>query len=356
MTRKDDSSHHVYLLDTMNNVLGILILVLILTQVLGAANSGVALVLPGELDGLRDNQAKLDAQIKLQSTLITEHEIIVTERGNSETAASISTRNAELQALQDAEIKNQTELAKLSNSLKAAAQQAEKVPSQADLEEMLARANKPLQEAKDQLQASLEQLKSLQETASRGGQALDIGQGRAPQITVTLDRVYFICRKGKVAYEDIAAMNQAFSGAAQGYKADLQVRSERGSLQGLTDYINAGNYGDASFRLRLELIANNVGVWIVFDPRYTDKWADSKNLQDEDARLKKKLAEFDPHKTAIEFDVWNDSFENYVHLVTIAKNLGFKTRWVPFTADEEDRTAIGPGVSNGQSNGFQVDQ
>lgn len=357
--RRNESSHQVYMLDTMNNVLGILILSLILALVVDSANRQIKTGPDSELASL---QKRLDAAVKelaLPADQLTSSAADARERVARELATNTAQLAEELARLLNASGAKEQQLQDADARIASAIDALSHLRSKADLEEDLARAESALRALKEQKQALLQQMKEAKDKTGEAREALDFGRGRVATSRWEPKQVLtFVCRSRKLCRFDDTALGQQFQQVAAQIVAERQKAGGRVTIEELVGRVNEASIATNTFSLRIKGLSNNgnpVGWTVMLRPRYGDEWQSIDRLRAPDSDFARQLAGADPASTGIVFNVWGDSFALYVEAVSIAKKLGFRTSWMPYAWNEEFDQELIPGNHDPGPRGAQFD-
>jgi hypothetical protein len=347
-SRKGDSSHHVYLLDTMNNVLGILILVLILTQVLDVSSGGKRPPRKGEVEQLQKRLNESLAALNLKPQDLSEASVREREADAALSRGDLNKKLASLAAAAKDSNAAKAELESVSQRTAAAEVTLKNARSKADIEEELARQKRALASAAADRQAALTKLKSLEDRVhGDGGQAIGLGKGSPPtELWKPGQTALFICRKGKIAYWDTTECGKEIRSLGERYRADCQSKGADTSFDGFVTFASHQAFETDLLTIKCRALENDGGVVFTFEPKLAPGWEDATALSNPHSAFLRKLTQFDADKTAVNFLVWGDSFDTYARAVLQAKKLTYRTGWVPFAPSEELKQAIGPGISN----------
>lgn len=339
-----NSSHHVYLLDTMNNVLGIFVLVLIMTLIVSATT------VPGGVNtpGLRERFASLLARLGVSPEHVTDEAAGQLERQVAASASDLERAKTQLttRPSEDDEIRQKTADARARAN--AVQTQLPTPPAKADLEKELATLRGTRQTLTTRLAGSREQLKSLLEKAREGDRPADFARSQKPTTRPKArpkNVAAFVLRKGKIAYVNSEALVEAVGkNALAGYVDDAKRRRVEPSLADLVKFFNSKERGDDTFTVTMEALSDGGGFALIMHPRYNSTWIDCANLDAETAWFRSKLKELDPSDTVVSFDPWSEDFDNYARMNKVALSLGFSTMWTPRDEDEELREVCRPNA------------
>jgi hypothetical protein len=302
------------LVDTLSNVVGILVVVIALTQI----QVGDAIDRLMEVDA-----ALLPAALESLSALESTH-LEMTRR------------------LQEAETRRQRVLDRAGESLDESIAEAE-----AALELVAAlpkQRRKKQEQGADRLsirlsarRAELEEARAALELREEYAESLRKVPrelvARLPDPTVlTGEEQWILCRHGRIFLADREGLVGAGEKAIGRILVHGDVRAVRpDEYESLAHYLRKLNVGDGNFlwrfvttpepRARLE--------WQSLDPGIEPTRLDSS------PELRRWLAERDPKRDFIRFQVWSDSFEAYLEARRVVESAGFRAGWKAFDKDEE---------------------
>lgn len=352
-SRSEPGGHQVYLLDTMNNVLGILILALILTR----------LIFPHMED---DKGIGKDVIAALKKKLAT---VVMPQNPDAIDASSVANRERELKDLGNRlsaagskkeeataiRARLERERADLISKVTDLLPGGDSTKTKADVEEAISR----MDDARAKLRESLRQAAADYEAAARSAQ---VGADKVVDVSVpaaeggvTVESaprdakvVVFICFKGRVIPMDSKAVNDAL---VEGLKAVIKDKGKETTVQDLTSYFKEHDVGDPSIRVELIPIRDREGPTCLarLNPR-AKVGEDLLAIRSGRSEFEKKLRELDREKGCVIFQVWSDSFESYLAARRIADSIGVSCGWTPFASDQHlqfrlfrDRTDPGTG-------------
>lgn len=403
LKRKNESSHQVYMLDTMNNLLGVLVFSLILALVVDGTNQvprdlakssvaqlkarlqavgGVVKPTPSaikqrelavlrarklaeklqrELLALRSaerNQERLSTQLSEQikktasnlrpailagnGPLISESDVDRAEdeaRRDAEEAAKLA---EELDALLKAEPQVEQEIQLALARVNAANSALGQMRSKADLEEDLSRVDQLLEKAKQEKQKQLLALKVATEAIGGEGEILDLTKGReAATEWAPKSTLYFVCRNHEIVYMDTSALMGRFVSEWNKTIEEIKSSSEKVTWDEMADRVNSLGLENGSFTLRAQ--ARHDGLILTRRPKFGPEWEDDERLNNPDSSYRHRITSADRSSVGVQFFVWEDSFDTYQRAVSIAKKSGFRTRWIPYASDEELDSSFPPG-------------
>jgi hypothetical protein len=295
------------LVDTLSNVVGILVIVVVLTQL----QLGDALARVAEVDFLRSREERA-------------RELMPAE------AQALSVRNEALLRRTDRDVEGSILLAE--QMLKVLSQ-PETAPrnlgseSLAGLREELARSQKNLGESKAALDRRDRFAGHLQQVPKKMVARLpdpSVIQGKESWILVRNGRIYLADRE-KLFERGQAAISRVLGVGIR----DRQIRDDEWAS--VAHYLRKRDTGDGSFRwhlktessLRVELAWRNRDLGLEFSDLATNR------------SMREWLAARSPDVDLIQFQVWSDSFEAYLAAREVIEAAGFRAGWRGYEMSDE---------------------
>lgn len=321
------------LLDTMFNVLGILVLVLILTQIGAreAAQRIAAKANPVKLAESREKLANTEARRRELAELLDMDPTVELERSRAELAenkkllAELERTTREREAQKQEQEKNVTELTEQEKQLRAEIEQA--LARKAELEALLAKA--PAEPAGDTPDAEVVYLPNPRSAP----------EGAKP--------VLLLCRDERLYPLDVDSLRQVSQARAmeivrsQSLDRDPQAGIDAEKL--LTAF-NARKPNNEYFLV--SMIARETTPWLVFERRQ-DRGHPPLALKRRGGNFQRGLSTLDPAKQYANFLVWPDSFEVYLTAREVAATAGLLAGWAPQTTTEEYAVPLGGNLRFG---------
>lgn len=332
------------LLDTMTNVVGILVIVLAVTQL-----------------GVRDAVQRISAQVGVDPQKLAEAErklaeaedlrkqlhlkLSVFRLGSGEDPALVKERIESRISVVEAEIAD-LQLARQ----KAVAQEEKK--RQEKLDE-LKRQREEVEKLNEQLAAADEQLAALRallaETPDREvlpAKVVHLPDPRpAPE---GMEPLTFFCRNGRVLFVDVKGLRDRAQRRAKGL---IRLRSldhdPAAGIDGklLAELFNErGLPGTPGIDVTLEV----PGAWprLRFEPEKTA--GDTvEQLERSTSSYRTVIRRIDPSRYYAQFLVWPDGFEVYLAARRIATEAGILAGWQPMTEDQQHAVALEGGIRCG---------
>jgi len=291
------------LVDTLTNVVGILVIVILLTQIeLGDA---LARVIELDTQNRHDEREHAQALPQIESTLMAREEALF-RRTDVEAEEAIEMAREYLESLA---------------SLPAAA------PGTTDTDlERVDTLRADLREARAAADDRTRYAEAIREVPARMVARLpdpQLVRGNEAWILVRYGRVYLVDRQ-HLFDEGVAGIRRILR--------DGENRSiRRDEFEAIALYLRKMPIGDGTFRwhLRTESQPRVELAWLT-----RDAGLDHTRL-DQDPSWRAWLAGLSPESDFIRFQVWNDSFEAYLAARQSIEAAGFRAGWKAYAEDEE---------------------
>jgi hypothetical protein len=323
-------------MDTMNNVLGILILALILTR----------LIFPQveNAQGIsKESIARLRAQLSALGPPDAPPPVDPTDR---------EWRLAELETLQDhlaQASKERDELLKTGEMLERERAELNKQLSElppetvnvtrADLERSISDIEKAIAALRDSIRQATAALKALTRSAPvKADKVVDVSvpstEGGVAVESAPRDAevILFACTKGRVLTVDTKALDKAIGAAI---KALFESKGKSLTVLDLKSYFETNDVGDPLIRVEMIPIRDREGPTCLarLIPR-PSAGEEIETIRSGRSAFEKRLRELNVPKVCVVFKVWSDSFESYLAARKLADSLGLSCGWQPFAMDE----------------------
>jgi hypothetical protein len=339
--RRADRQNLDSLLDTMANVTGILVVLMAVIQIsVGDAMERLSDQLLARPELSRAALEAVDEEAtRLRAALAPRQEQRAPlETRRREGRAELSALRREIDAL-ESEIGAQRALPQTAAD---AEQRIARDRGRArDLEQALAREQAAI--------AALErELASLPSAAIARDARLPDSRRAAPGATP----VYYAARHGRLTRLDARALVGALDTAVwrASNATDRRVLSQSTLLRAqVVEFFATRDIGDANLRWRAfeeggELVAH-------LEWRRTDVGETTERLKSERSRFRQTLRTLDRTRSALQFLVWDDSFETYLAARKVADRAGFAAGWEPF----DEREPLRQPITNMRARGVVID-
>ena len=154
----------------------------------------------------------------------------------------------------------------------------------------------------------------------------------------------FICRGGKVMAFDPNDLRSRAKKRAEAMLKPLRLRAgPNGSIdceKFITQFNNAGSISDAAAKMRLGV--ENFNLYIYYE--YKSSGETARQLAAQNSDFRRAIRQLDPAKNYATFLVWNDSFETYVEARRICDEMGLLAGWTPLAEDYVYKVGLGISV------------
>jgi hypothetical protein len=325
------------LLDTMTNVVGILVIVLVVTQ-LGVRDavdriSDSEAVDPALLADMRRQADEAERERKEKERLRdgaqgSDRQEVISKLGKI--ARELTDLHADLEGLQKSRQAKQAEI-------RAAADEAQGLlDAQRKVEQGLKRQIESALAAIAKLEAQLD------ETPQREIRPPEIVQVPNPRSAPEgAQPITFYCRKGRIAFLDAAeaqnrAVKQTQLNIAQRRLGDPAKGVE---CEKLFNDFNRKRFRDRKYNFEWRLEARGRYPYLVFVER--DNFGETaEEITQGGADFREQVARFSPRTHYAQFLVWNDSFDEYIAARSIVGEAGFPAGWQPQTRQDEYRERL----------------
>jgi RNAse (barnase) inhibitor barstar len=326
------------MLDTLTNVVGILVIVLVAVQLSSQeAASRIAAAVekidPQEVQRLEEAAAEAKRAAEEKAAAIR------AER------QAVRNPRAELSKL-EAELKIEEDLARQA-AARAAAAREQRQREQAEAEKAAAMAAAEVAKREEARAAAAKRLAKLEREYDSlpVPAALPAKQVRLPDprpAPPDVKQLRVLCREGRIWIVDIDALREKAM-----RRADYVVRSQRLDPDGdrwipdrqtFFEKFNEAPVKAGGFSMTLDAAANSSLVRLVLNRGRGEEADDTIRGSGELARALRRVT---PATHIVRFFVWPDSFEAYLKLREYTGRQGFAAGWEPTTADDEYFIGLG---------------
>ncbi len=319
------------LLDTMTNVVGILVILLTVTQLgVGEAVERIKDALPEITDEDMERSKKkveeLDALLKLEKEQLQTIKELTQQKKTvniKEQKALIEKLKKELEKLKEIQLN-------IESLKKEIAARSEKVKS---LEKMIDVKETELADIKARLAKTPDPGPTPDAKIINLPNPRDAPQGAKP--------IEYVCRDGRILHVDIPLLqNLALKAIAQSRLVTAQKQVV--DCDKLVKLFENRNVGNRDWRLKLKPIG---GVpYLILELR-KGKGATSAQLRKSSALFRKSLLKINPRQFYLNFRVWSDSYDTYLVAREYADQRGVLAGWTALDSSSEFRVPLGGGFT-----------
>ncbi len=334
------------LLDTMTNVVGILVILLVVTQ-LGVKDAVSRIskseqVDPAKLEAATAEAAKqADARAELEQQLaaLSKPESDVSSQDLAQLEAKVKQRREEL-----------TDVRRVLESRRA--------EQEAKTKELLAASRKTLGAIEQELK-KLEQAFAMNadEIAKLKAMLANTPTTKAPAAKVVhlpnprpapkgVQPLTFLCRDGKIYFVNtLLHQNRAVLWTNK----EILRRRLGNPAKGVDCGPLFASFNSKKFRdrdLQLQLVSFGRLPYLVFDRRESGGEATAK-LSEPTSFFQRGMNQIDGKKYYLQFLVWNDSFETYLKARSLGEQKGLLAGWQPMTTKDEYKVRLASNLRNG---------
>jgi hypothetical protein len=143
----------------------------------------------------------------------------------------------------------------------------------------------------------------------------------------------FFCRYGRVNQVDIKDLDRRRN-TALGVAETASRHSGRSSVSNIVRHFRTRDIGDKDYRWRMEEISHG-GVYVQLEFRNEEIGENRSAIASIESEYRRGLAKSDPNRRFILFHVWPDSFSVYLRARSIAEEMGYSVGWKTLDFDEE---------------------
>ena len=344
--RGGDGGSFDSLLDTMTNVVGILVILLVVTQV-------------GVRDAVRRIQWKLEDISPRQ--LDERRKLAATKQSK---AAALRAQWEELRVREESRL---TELARMQREIEKLREKL-KVEKTLDadpekIRERVANLDRQVQEQRQKTSAAQEKLAELKarldKTPVREAPPAKVIRLPNPRPAKAGARcVWALCRHGRVAFADTSALRTLAKRRVESARQILEHREKR-TLSGaglqkwkgnkgkktlkqptvtydgqkVKSYFQKSDIGTRDFRLQMEIEKGGLQREQLYLDFRKSGGETTAYLRHPSSRYQRALRGIDPEKQFVRFLVWPDSFETYIVARDVLEKYRVPAGWLLYTAD-----------------------
>lgn len=309
------------LMDTLTNVVGILLIILIFTVLSGVdavkrIKNFVDEITVAQLEKTKSESAELRKQLEQ-----LREQLAAVETQTPDGPASIERAKLSIEQLKaDLEKLAKTEV----DPESLAKQIAERQQRTQTLEGQLAEQQKTIADLKARLAENVAAGPELDAKVVNLPDPKEAPQGSQGLI--------FLCRGGQIVPLDAAGL-QAKAMEVVKKSTRALVRQDRIDCAKLTDLFEKQFVGDRYCQLKVR-VGGDARPYLAVFPR-KDAGLNTAELRNPKSALTRSLRETDPQKFFLDFRVWSDSFETYLEARNMAAKRGVLAGWIPYVPDAE---------------------
>lgn len=295
------------LVDTLSNVVGILVIVVVLTQL----QLGDALTRVAELDILRMREARVRDSMPAESEALAQRRDALLRRTDGDVEESIVLAEETLAALSEM----------------GAVAPGDEPRSLGELRERLDESQAELKEERAALERRDDHIARLQQVPKRMVARLPdpkVMQGRESWILVRNGRIYLADRE-KLFDQGQNAISRVLGESSR----DRFIRPDEWGA--VARYFRKRDVGAGGFRWQLK---TQPDVRVELEWRSPDQGLDHTGL-DEELAMRRWLAARSSDIDVIQFQVWGDSFEAYLAAREVIEAAGFSAGWRGYEIEDE---------------------
>jgi hypothetical protein len=331
------------LLDTMTNVVGILVILLVVTQLgVGDAVKRISDADSVKLEVLEEAQQQATAlqaqreELESQANLLEQQDSAGIERELRTLQKKITDNQVDLEAL---ERRRQEQMAEVEKKQEAQQKEIDQYTAKADA------LKQELDATEDALARLRAQLAETPDVGTLPTKIVHLPNPRpAPKESKPL---VFLCREGRVIFVDSAAYQeeaqQHVERLVQRRKLDSDPEAGIDCSVILEDF-NSRRRGDQDFDLKLAITGRNLDLVLNRRERAGES---VEVLRRGRSRFLRQVSQIDPEQNYLQFIVWPDSFEAYLEAREIASKRNLLAGWNPSESQEEYRIRMGGPVRCG---------
>lgn len=321
-------------MDTVTNVVGILVLVLVL----------VTLNIQKNVERIREEDP---SQFGVTEQMLEEIQQRAQEQREEIKELQVQVFGLDVRLEQD-----RKEIQEQQQQLEQLRRETPEVKPQVDLKELQKLADQQKQrekELQDQLARIDEEIAAVQ---------ADLGQ--TPEMTAPPPKIVrlpnpreapqgaqpilFLCREGRVMVFDPEQLKERVKKRVEFLMKPLVARAGASGeidCQKLVETYNKEALSDQEFRSRL--VVENFNLVLVYEYRGAGETTD--RLRSPSSRFQAAIRRMDPQKYYARFLVWPDSFDVYVEARTLCDERGVLAGWEPNTEDYQWKASLGIKVN-----------
>ncbi len=326
---KQNTENYDSLLDTMANVVGILIIILVVTQInVGDAVNRIQQTEKEKSDSTEKSISRITEDIKSIEQKIQENENILL---NSPESALVDIKREQLESELDV---RKVQIAQFLNHNLEFINFSDRV---AKLRESVAAQESELRQKQGILNAL--KMKLGPSAAINVDQKIVRLPNPRPAPAGSQPAIFF-CRRGRIAHFDITLLNNLLQSGILNALGSSPGRKFGGNSKPeiLANYFRRNYIGDENFRLNVMHVGNQIFVEI--DWRDPNAGESIEELQRPESAFNAVLKKIKADKNFLSFNVWSDAFETYLAARQIADENQISAGWIAFDKNEEYRSLL----------------
>jgi hypothetical protein len=324
------------LLDTMANVVGILVVVMAFTQIMvGEAVRRIRIM---ELSNIEENAAEHEASVIAQRrALQSEHDRLQRTwrsletggRGGQDEIEKLTTQLTRLEATPISKQERTVDPAELSRSVKRT-------------QTLIARLESQKKDAKHELA----QLQIVLDDKTGAAAVEQVHRVRLPDPRPApwgTTELSFFVRRGRIVWLDLERLKRLMNdGISSAHRDPRNAGLSMGAI--LMRHFRNTYVGDGDFRWSMS-DREGMGILARLEWQRMNAGETLADLRRPQSRFRERLASTNPRERFLDFHVWSDSYDVYLEARELAEQQGFTVGWKPYEKDEEFEGWLATNVS-----------
>ena len=319
------------LLDTMTNVVGILIILLVVTQL--NVGDAVRRIKAARRSESIPEEVLLQTREEYNSVTLLQEE--VKKQWNEHKGKKLEMEAKEKQ------------LCRLLGELEQSGTACDKLPTEQELKIEVAKLKGRLKIIEEEIKKAERALRSneseLAEAIATQPKPSELCVPTLSPAPENLRPIYFVCRHDKICPLDAEVISERLLSAvrkATGKRGkNITINSRDASK--IANYFDKHDVGDEYFRLKVRDL--HVCLLLTTEHRSPPKGETPDQLTNRQSIYTKTINEADPSKQFVKFYVWSDSFDAYLAAKELAERKGLRGNWAPFGENETLSEILGGG-------------
>jgi hypothetical protein len=337
MTRRRSGNSEMNLdslLDTLTNVVGVLVLMLLLTSL--NVREAVERILELNPEELGVSAADLAAAQQQAADLARQREALMPQVRTSRRTTDQQELMELFQKLHSLKSDEQPAATPSESPDQLKQQLVEKTQRSRELSQELVKLEEELQKLKGQLDQT-------EVVAAPPPKIVHLPNPRDPPPDA--QPILAVCRDGRVALFDPDELREAAKKRVTFLQRPLQVRagpSRPIDCQKLVEQFNeSATVSSGPYRARLAV--ENFSLVLIYEPRGT-AGETAKQVVNRASEFRRQLKRLNPQKSYVRFLVWSDSFDEYVAARIVCDELNLLAGWEPYDAAYQWKLGLGISV------------